>query len=94
MLQTKFPSFLEKSPASKYPARKKRSLVLARQVLDKKHSDHSVKPASRAQRLDENYGPLGTDARLWRKNLLKQLKNENCWKIINKESKRLLLKIT
>ena len=48
--QTKLPSSSEKIPASKSPARKKLSLVLARQVLDKKHSCHNVKPASRAQR--------------------------------------------
>ena len=96
--QTKFPS--EKSPAFKSPARKKKlSLVLARQVLDKKHSGHNVKPASRAQRLDENYCPLEKDsskknASLWRKNWPKHLKNEKCWKIVTEESKRLLSKIT
>ena len=68
-------------------------------VLDKKHSGHNVKLASRAQRLDENYCPLEKDsskknAALWRKNLPKQLKNEKCWKIVTEESKRLLPKIT
>ena len=70
-------------------------------MFDKKlkHSGHNVKPASRAQRLDENYCPLEKDssqknATLWRKNLPKQLKNEKCWKIVTEESKRLLLKIT
>ena len=48
--QTKFRSSSEKSPASKSPARKKTVLRLAKQVLDKKHSDPNVKPASRAQR--------------------------------------------
>ena len=68
-------------------------------VLDKKHSGHNVKPASRAQRLDENYCPMEKDsskksAALWRKNLPKQLKNEKCWKIVTEESKRLLPKTT
>ena len=67
--------------------------------MDKKHNGHNVKPASRAQRLDENYFPLEKDsskkkAALWRKNLPKQLKNEKCWKIVTEESKRLLLEIT
>ena len=73
--------------------------MLATQVLEKKHSGHNVKPASRAQLLDENYCPLEKDsskknATLWRKNLPKQLKNEKCWKIVAEESKRLLPKIT
>ena len=67
--------------------------------MDKKHSGHNVKPASRAQRLDENYCPLEKDsskqnATLWRENLPKQPKNEKCWKIVTEESKRLLPKIT
>ena len=59
-------------------------------MLDKKHSGHNVKPASRAQRLDENYCPLEKDsskknAALWRKKLPKQVKNEKCWKIVTEE---------
>ena len=65
--------------------------MLATQVLDKKHSGHKVKPASRAQRLDKNYCPLEKDssqknATLWRKNLPKQLKKrkvlEDCYRRI------------
>ena len=47
--QTKFPSSSEKRPASKSPTRKKTVLRLAKQVLDKTHSDPNVKPASHAQ---------------------------------------------
>ena len=58
--------------------RKNLSLALARQVLEKKHSDHNVRPASRAQRLDANPCPLEKDsskknATPWRKNVPKQL---------------------
>ena len=55
--QTKFSSSLQKSPASVLNLQrgKKLCLVLARQALDKKYSGHNVKPASRAQRLGENY---------------------------------------
>ena len=52
----------EKSQLLNLQRGKKLSLVLARQVLDKKHSGHNVKRASRAQRLDENYCPLEKDS--------------------------------
>ena len=73
----------EKSQLLNLQRGKKLSLVLARQVLDNKHSGHNVKRASRAQRLDENYCSLEKDSSkknvaLWRKNLPKQLKNEKC----------------
>ena len=61
-LQTKFSSSSEESPASKSPARKKLSLVLARLVLDKKHKGHNVKPETRTQQVDEDYCPLEKDS--------------------------------
>ena len=88
--QTKFSSSSEKSPASKSPARKKLSLVLARLVFDKKHKGHNVKPETRTQQVDEDNCPLEKDsskknATLLRKNLQKQLKTEKCSKTVTEE---------
>ena len=48
--QTKFPHPQRKVQLLNLQRGKRLSLVLVRQVLDKKHSGHNVKPASRAQR--------------------------------------------
>ena len=88
--QAKFPSSSKKSIASESPVRKKTVLSVIGETSVGQEAASVSRPTVRRKLLC----PLEKDssmknATLWRKNLLKQLKNEKCWKIVTEESKRL-----
>ena len=97
--QTKFPSFSEKSPASKSPARKKTVLSAGEASVGQEaqwsQREASVsRPTIRRKLLSPGERFIEEKRHAVEENSPKQMKNEKCWKIVTEESKRLLLKIT